>query len=65
MAKVIVVVDDSGEALGVFKHATVMEDWAESMGYESSDEEDYVLVPKADSENIGNLSISYSIEYIE
>ena len=65
MAKVIVVVDNSGEALGVFKHATIMENWAELMSYESSDEEDYVLVPKTNSENVGNLSVSYSVEYIE
>lgn len=65
MVKVIVVVDDSGEALGVFKHATIMENWAEKIGYESSDKEDYVLVPKANSNNIGNLSVTYSVEYIE
>ena len=65
MAKVIVVVDDSGEALGVLKNETAMAKWIDSIGYESSDKEDYVLVPKENSGNIGNLSVSYSVEYIE
>ena len=69
MAQVIVVVNNSGEALGVFTNEIVMENWAERIGYESfeesSEEEDYVLVPKANSNNVGNLSVSYGVEYLE
>lgn len=68
MARIIVVTDESGEALAAFRSEQGMTEWAKKVGYELSPEDgvdDYGMIPIEGSENEGNYTISYGCELHE